>query len=376
MIVFSLVLLVLCFLYVALLVRFSFGVVQLRSISKAGVSADIVSGPHLSVVVAARNEAAVIEKLLKALSAQSYPVSLYEVVIVDDYSSDQTAGRVEAFIRTSDIGNIQLIRAADHRQEHGKKHALALGISHASGSWVVTTDADCSPGPDWLKAIAEHLEHQPADMFIGPVRLAPFKGLFGWFQALEFLSLTGVTAGAAAAGMPLLCSGANLAFRKAVFDEIGGYSSHLKYASGDDVFLLQSFRKRAGIKIDYVKDRRAVVDTLPAPGLKAFFRQRARWVSKSGGYTDWPVITTGLIVAGLNAGLVLGAILCLFSQLFCAPVLMAFLVKVLVDFPLLFASAAFFRQKKLLYLYPFLSLLYPFYVVASLLGGLLRSSKW
>jgi len=262
--------------------------------------------PLFSVLVAARDEAAALPALLAALGAQTLPAAQFEVLVADDHSADDTAAVVEAAARTAPY-RLRLVQLPEGAT--GKKAALGAVEVQARAPWVVCTDADCRPGPGWLQAYADLIEpaSQPAIHFVsGPVRLEPGGAWFGGLLALEFAGLVGVGAGCIRRGQPTMCNGANLAYRRSSFHEVGGYADNAAVASGDDEFLLHKLAVRYPAGIRFLADARAVVDT-PAPAtLGALLRQRVRWASKYPHYRAAAPRQLALLVLGTNLSLTLG----------------------------------------------------------------------
>ena len=112
------------------------------------------------------------------------------------------------------------------------------------------------------------------------------KSLFERMQTLEFGYLIGVGAAFIGNGRASTCNGANLAYRKDIFYEVGGFKGIDDLASGDDELLLQKVSARYPGKIGFLKRYEAVVFTHAKPNLKEFMRQRKRWASKSVKYKD------------------------------------------------------------------------------------------
>ena len=138
----------------------------------------------------------------------------------------------------------------------------------------------------WLRTIASFYEHNRPEMIICPVILeVSGGGFFRRFQELEFLGLQGITAGSAEAGDPLMCNGANLAFTSGAFQKHGN-NLHDELASGDDVFLLHNIKSESCSVIRWLESEEATVKAAAASTIRAFLRQRARWISKAGFYTD------------------------------------------------------------------------------------------
>ena len=275
--------------------------------------------PLFSVLVAARDEAATLPHLLQALRQQMLSPSWFEVLIIDDHSTDGTAAVIAAAAEAAPFALRLIALPPGHT---GKKAALATAEAQARAPWVVCTDADCRPGPGWLQAYADLIYPStppltqeptpPLSHFIsGPVRLTPGGAWFDGLLGLEFAGLVGVGGACIARGQPTMCNGANLAFRRATFHEVGGYADNAGLASGDDEFLLHKMHQRYPAGIRFLTDARAVVDT-PAPAtLRALLRQRVRWASKWPHYRTAAPRQLALLVLGANVSLFTGLVLAL-----------------------------------------------------------------
>ena len=243
--------------------------------------ADAHAFPFVSVVIAARNEAGYIGDCLEGLAGQSYPADRYEVLVVDDGSTDETAQIVARYaVEYPHIRSIQVTDAFQHMA--AKKRPLSEGIRAARGPIILTTDADCSVPATWVSGMVSQLE-AGADVVIGfsqvktaGDRLTPAERI----QAFDFLALMCASAGAANLGIPLAASGQNLAYRKALFERVGGFERIAHCPSGDDVLLLQLFR-RAGAKIAFADHPRTYVSTRRAESMAGFWTQRRRWASNA-----------------------------------------------------------------------------------------------
>ena len=321
----------------------------------------------VSVVVAMRNESHNVGEFLQSIAAQQY--ESFEVIVVDDHSEDNTLQLLKDFQK----GTVIDLHVTSLQQGMGKKTALAKGIVMAKYELIVTTDADCRMGGLWLQALVNTYiaEKKPA-MVLAPVALENGGRAFDKWQALEFGSLMASTAGATGIGKPFMCNGANLLFRKAVYEEMGGYASHATRLSGDDVFLLHQL-KQQGKKIVFAKDYNAVVWTKAQDSLNGFVQQRMRWAGKTKHYTD----IFSLVVAGVVFGyslLMLGR-LCVLPWCCQVPVLL-WLGKIAVDFPLLYSYFSFVKQRQLLKHYLFVQMLYPFYVCLVVFLMLFGKFEW
>ena len=263
--------------------------------------------PLFSVLIAARDEAAALPHLLAALRRQTLAPSKFEVLVADDHSADGTAALVQAAAADAPFV-LRLISLPVGTT--GKKAALAAVEAQARAAWVVCTDADCRPAPGWLAAYAGLLQqsfaHSLLHFISGPVRLTPGGAWFDGVLGLEFAGLVGVGAGCIARGRPTMCNGANLAYRRATFHEVGGYADNQGLASGDDEFLLHKIHQRYPAGVRFLARPEAVVDT-PAPAtLRALLRQRVRWASKWPHYRPAAPRQLALLVLGANVSLALG----------------------------------------------------------------------
>ncbi len=360
---------------------------------------DETDGLFFSVVVAARDESIRIAGLFDALAKQSWHPDRFEVVVVDDHSSDDTLALAEAYAKRLHQPCFRVISSRDRGCLPGKKHALDLGVRDARGTYIVTTDADCQPGVGWLGAVASCIAATKADMILGPVQIDGAISPFAKMQELEFMSLMGVTGGSTSVGRPVMANGANLAFRKKLFVALEGYTGNMQYASGDDVFLLHKFKRRPDCRMVFLKDRAAVVQTAASNSLGAFFRQRGRWAGKAVGYKDWFTLLVGGVVALFNMMLMASLIVlpvimwqpaggasglwsvsvtsCLLGShpvsdgmLLVVGLCSAWLVKCLADLLILIPVTAFFKRSKLLWYFLPVFLVYPLYVAVSLTRGL------
>jgi poly-beta-1,6-N-acetyl-D-glucosamine synthase len=116
-------------------------------------------------------------------------------------------------------------------------------------------------------------------MVIGCVAMKA-NTLFSNLQALEFASLIGSGMSMASWKFPVMCNGANMAYRKSVFEEVGGYQGNLHIPSGDDEFLMRRVLNAYPNGIQPSSARQSVVTTLPNRTFKELFQQRIRWAGK------------------------------------------------------------------------------------------------
>ena len=243
----------------------------------------------VSILIAARNESENIEAVLKDLLNQNTESSNFEIIVIDDHSTDDT-------IQLAEIISMQSERIIVSRNElgEGKKSALQTGIERSRFSIIATVDADCRIPADWLKTMLAQWSEKHTKMLLGPVVLSPAKTVLEKIQTMEMLAIMGLTGGSAANGQPLMANAANIMFLKSAFDEIGGYEDNGN-PSGDDVFTMLKLHEKWPGCVTFVKDFRATVYTSPQPDLSSFWQQRKRWISKKSSYTNAWVNASGIV---------------------------------------------------------------------------------
>lgn len=324
----------------------------------------------ISVVVAMRNEQDNVDTLLGSLKGQDFPVEDYEIIIVSDHSTDDTLLKVQQWMEKT--SNLRVVNSP--HGTHGKKGALALGVGLAAHDLVVFTDADCEHPKGWLSAMSAHFVKADVGMLVAPVLLSQSKGFFKYMQQLEHASLTASGLGACALGVPFMASSANLAFKKSML-EFTPEQLNPSVPSGDDVFLLHSAKKK-GIKIACGMEPPLVVKTTPAPSIKEWLLQRARWASKAPSYTDVMAIGVGLLVLLANAMLLLFGVLSFVRMEFALFFLCSILAKSVVDILLLYPYLRSIRQRHSLVVFVPLQLVYPIYIIVAFTLALFTKVPW
>ena len=331
-----------------------------------------VSSTKISVIVPARNEEKNIEACIRSILSQDYPKELLEVIVVDDHSTDKTADIIRSYAEQG----IQYVNLEEHLPEGPvvnayKKRALAVGIGKSKGELIVTTDADCTAGISWLSFIADKYEQDKPEMIAAPVCLTDNGSLVEVFQAMDFMSMQGITVASLQLGMGNMCNGANLAFTRHAYDTVGGYDGIDHIASGDDFLLMMKISKAFPGKISYLQSGQAIVSTPPQPDWTSFFNQRIRWASKSGKYDDKRMTLVLAFVYLFNCSFLLVLISALFNSAMWNVLIVMLLVKTLSEYIYLVPVSRFYNKQKWLWMFPILQPLHIAYVIsAGFLGGI------
>ncbi|MFD1628877.1 glycosyltransferase family 2 protein [Pseudopedobacter beijingensis] len=327
----------------------------------------------VSIIIAARNEEKNIASTINDILSQSYPKHLFELIIVDDHSTDNTANIVENY--ASEGVKLISLRESNALNSY-KKKAIAEAITNAKGDLIVTTDADCNMGTKWLETIVSFYEANDLKFVSSPVSYFKEQSRFEELQTLEFLFLIGLGAAGIGNKMPSTCNGANLAYRKDVFMEVGGFKGIDDLASGDDELLLHKVAEKYPNKIGFCKSTDAVVYTLAKENLKEFISQRRRWASKSVKYKDKKIVVMAISIWLFNLSFLFNFVASFFSIVFLKFFLAQYIVKVLAELSLLSKITSFNKRNSLLKYLPVLSFLHVVYIVYIGIAGNSGKYNW
>jgi cellulose synthase/poly-beta-1,6-N-acetylglucosamine synthase-like glycosyltransferase len=365
---------------------------------------------NLSIIIPARNEEANIAHCLQSILQNNYPAHLFEIIVVDDHSEDNTTNIVKKYEQQ----NVKLISLKDFVADtinSYKKKAIEVAIAQASGTLIITTDADCIVPATWLQTIAHFYEEKKPAFIAAPVlietsypsqvhthketskgsefghpslpqqmRDGEGQGLRAWgvriFQSLDFMTLQGITAAVVHKKQMTMCNGANMAYERATFYEVGGFAGIDNIASGDDMLLMHKIYKQYPERVLFLKSKEAIVKTAPVNTIKQFFNQRIRWASKADKYDDKRILPVLILVYFFNVLMLLLPFIAIFNN---CPIsilntqysilslwLWMLFFKIVVELFFLFPVASFFGKKNMLWFFPFLQ---PFHIVYTIVAG-------
>ena len=331
-----------------------------------------------SIVIPARNEAANIENCIAGILAQNYPSHLFELIVIDDFSEDETANIVASLALQHN--NVRLLRLQDFTKDENiiayKKRAIEIAIEQANHPWIVTTDADCSFTNNWLASYDAYIQEHNCVMIAAPVSYKNTGSFLSVFQVLDFISLQGITAAAVGSGSHTLCNGANLCYSKEAFESVGKFSGIDHLPSGDDMLLMHKMKRSYPEKIGYLYAQDAVVTTAPSATLDLFIQQRIRWSSKALGYQDKIIFWILLLVYLVNFSLLVYLPVNLIETGNINNWLVFIGCKTLVEVPFMYAAAKFFKQQKLLWWFLLMQPFHILYTVVAGWFGTFGSYKW
>lgn len=323
----------------------------------------------ITVLIAARNEAERIHLTINDILAQDYPKHLTEIIIVDDHSTDTTADIIRSYANRG----IKLLQLNEDKPLNSyKKKAIAEAIALSNGELMVCTDADCRMGNKWLSSMVGYYETYKPVMISSPVAYFEERSLFERLQTLEFSYLIGIGAAFIGNGRASTCNGANFAYRKDVFYEVGGFKGIDDLASGDDELLLQKVAEVYPNQIAFFKNHDTVVYTHAKHTLQEFLQQRRRWASKSTRYKDKKVVALAVCIWLFNLSLLVNAFLGFYNIYYLKLFLLQFLLKYLIEVAFLLPITSFLRRANLVAL---LVILIPIHIVYFVYVGLIGNTR-
>lgn len=320
-----------------------------------------------TIIVPFRNETENLPILLESLSKLNYPMELFEVILVDDFSEE--AFKIPSLkFKVSVINNVRVTNSP-------KKDAIATAVQIVNTDWIITTDADCVVHQNWLLTLDNYIQLHDVAMIAGAVTYDCKNSFLHHFQQLDLASLQGATIGSFGINKGFMCNGANFAYTKSFFKKLNGFEGNDGIASGDDVFLLQKATAQFPEKVHYLKSQNTIITTKPLNDWKSLFYQRVRWASKTSSYQSSFGKGLGLLVFAGNLSwlFVLGSWvlgLTAFQNVF-----LLFTLKFSVDTVLIYKSNEFLTKTKIQYLI-LSSLFYPFFSMSVALYSLFGKYEW
>ena len=328
---------------------------------------------RVSVIIAARNEEDKLGNTIRDILAQDFPKQLLEIIVVDDHSTDRTSEIISSF---ASAGVILITLNEDKALNSYKKKAISEAIGISTGELIVTTDADCRMGPNWLRTITDYYQQGNLKMISSPVAFFEEKNAFEEMQTLEFLYLIGLGAATIGHKKPSTCNGANLAYRRDVFYEVKGFQGIDDLASGDDELLLHKVASLYPEGIGFCKSREAMVYTHAKPDIAAFIQQRRRWASKSTKYKNKGIVALGVSIWLFNLLILVNIVLGFFNPVFFLIGGLSLLLKFVAELIFLVPLCRFARRQDLLWYQPFLTIVHIFYFVYIGIAGNSGKYNW
>jgi cellulose synthase/poly-beta-1,6-N-acetylglucosamine synthase-like glycosyltransferase len=331
----------------------------------------------ISVIIPARNEEKNIEKLCKSLENQTFHNSFFEVIVIDDNSTDKTLSILRNIQKNYQL-DLKIIIQTEKKHFSPKKNAITLGIQKAKGELIVCTDADCVASPFWLNEIWNFYQEKNAKLITAPVTFEIIDNhFFTHFQIIDFASLVISGAVSLAIGRPNMANGANLAYPKKVFEDLGGYQNTPQIASGDDEFWLHKVKENYPNNIFFIKNKQAIIQTKPSQTWQEFYQQRKRWASKWKYYQSFETKSLAFFIFLVNFNLIFSVFFYFLDFLTFNFLVLIWITKLITELPFLLISILFFNHQKSIFYLPLVQIVYPFYVTLfAFLGVTSTNYEW
>lgn len=294
--------------------------------------------PFVSVIVPARNEENNIASCVESLASNTYPSNLFEIIIIDDRSTDSTSNILKELLKKHANLKIITIKNDGDKNLKGKPGALQAGIDISKGEILLMTDADCIVGPKWVETIVGVFSDPVVDL-VPSYTLIKAEGAFNTAQATEWIYMHTMACAGLGWNQPLGCYGNNLSIRKETYNKIGGYAS-IKFSVTEDL-ALETAVFNSGSEVRYVCDPDAAVSTLPCADLKEYINQHRRWAIGGldlGFRAAIFVVTSFAMWLGLAVSIYSGNLLWIGALLFC---------RIAGDYAVTIPAAKILNQKQL-----------------------------
>ncbi|CAN1574425.1 COG1215 Glycosyltransferases, probably involved in cell wall biogenesis [Spirosomataceae bacterium] len=318
-------------------------------------TSDFSQSTGMTIIVAVRNEAKNIALLIESILKQNN-VAL-ELIIVDDASEDETMKIAETYLGKLDLKILNLTK--EERGNSPKKNAITKALNIAKYELIFCTDGDCVLSENILDRYLEMFQNEQIKFISGPVTFFNtskgfWENIWGKLQIVEFASLVGSAAVSIFMGKPNMCSGANIAYRRSVFQEVNGYEGNLNLASGDDEFLMHKIAQKYPEGVLFAKTEACIVQTNACESINDFYNQRKRWASKWTHYASLLPKLLAAFVFFVNVSTLFLAFL--FS-------LEILIIRFLIEFVFLGLILMFLNKKTAVLYIPLVQVIYPFYVI-------------
>lgn len=333
--------------------------------------------PFLSVVIPVRNESENILNLLNDINKQKLFPNDFEVIVVDDASTDDTLQKVQINKHhfRYQLKVVSLAVEAGFTGSH-KKRALTLGIQNSNGDYIVTTDGDCRVQQGWLSSLVDFIKINKPACVTGPVTFVKEESFFKDMQIMEFAFLIGTGASSLNIGFPNMCNGANLCFSKQAFFDVKGYEDNSHIPSGDDEFLMHKiYRKHPG-KVYFLKAAEFIVSTKAKDDLKSLFYQRRRWAGKWKMYSDLRISLFAAFYFLFNLIFFISLVQVIFGNYPVNIFLIQLIIRIIIDFIFLQSIMKFLKQPFSIFRFAFAEFLYPFYILVLGIASNFGNYEW
>lgn len=321
---------------------------------------------NISIVISAKNEANNISSLLTSLKNVDYPKNNFEIILIDDYSTDLTLCKAKDF--ANDLPNLRIIQA-QNKKYPGKKGALDIGINSALNDYILITDADCIVNPGWLKRYSDQFK-KGYDFLFGNAPFIIKPGIVNAISRFENMRTFFLYITACKLNFPYSAAARNFGFKKSSFTKIKGYQNTNETISGDDDLLIREAVKNK-MKIGYIPDEDAAVYSETKETIKEYLAQKSRHTKTSMHYLPFHKIILGSWHL-INILLLFSYFLGFYNSWFFIPFILKMTCDVLIVKTNQTKSGYKFRTTEII----FLQVIYEILIIINFINALFKEDKW
>jgi len=340
---------------------------------------DTLSDIKVSVLIALRNEEANIISCLTALKNQDIATNKFEIICVDDHSTDKSVELINNFLNENPGFPLQLLQIKEETKNGSpKKQALKAAVTKSSGKLLLFTDADCVVHQSWISTMAEFYTKHNAKMLCGPVVLqnSTASTLLSSYEELDFISLQLCSAASLLDKKPLMSNGANLGIDKNAYLNVIDKTLGKNLASGDDMFLMLALDKDFPGSIHYVNSEKAIVKTGFQKSFLQLLMQRKRWASKGFKYANSSIFAVSQLVLFIHSALLVSAVISFIIPSLFPLFLGLFLSKTIVDYAFLLKAKLWLRKRLKLHQFVLFEFLNTLFVLLIIVVSLRKGFIW
>ena len=328
----------------------------------------------VSIIVPFRNESENILSNIKSLSTQNFAKENYEVIYVNDNSTDNSFQILNDYKSPQNVKILSL--PDDYSPNAHKKRAIRYGIENSSGEIIITTDADCVYSKNWLTSMLFNFDDETG-FISGPVEFLNEDKIFSKLQKLEFAGLVITGAGLIGIGKPTICNAANIAYRKKTYREVNGFYDQMDLSSGDDELLMQKIAKDTNYRVKFSLFNDSIVKTSPSKSIDEFYHQRKRWASKGLFYKNTGLISMLILIYLFYVTLILQPFLVsLVSSVFIYTFGFSLLIKFVLEYMILLKGKRMIFSGLSLKLFLFAEILQVPYIIIAGISGIFGNLEW
>ena len=252
--------------------------------------------PFVSVLVPARNEEKTLQTCLDSLFAQTYPSDRYEIILVNDHSTDRT-GSIAAEI-ASTVSNFRVVVPGESSHLTGRSNALAYGIDTAKGEVFLMTDADCVVPSTWVEETTKRFKKDVG--VVGGLTVQRATRILEGMQTLDWMFLLGLAASTVGLRLPLSIIGNNFSISRAAYDDVGGFRS-IKNSVTEDFQLFKAVVETGRWRFKFMLDPKTTNVTWACQTVREIIEQKHRW-GRGGLDLNWlgyTLVVTGFMMYAL-----------------------------------------------------------------------------